>query len=173
MPVVESSVEVPVDAATAFAVSQTTGATRLRWDPFIRRQWFTDGAARPGTGVRTTTQHRLGFSMVSQYVSYAPPTNVGMRMVRGPWFFANFAGGWRFRPLEDAPDGSPRTEAVWRYSFTMRPAWLRPIGDRVGVWFLGRDVERRIAGYARGCADPVVLETARAEARRDAAEPDA
>ena len=30
MPVVESSITVPVDPATAFAVSQTTGATRLR-----------------------------------------------------------------------------------------------------------------------------------------------
>ena len=32
---VESSVVVDVDPATAFAVSQTSGQTRLRWDPFI------------------------------------------------------------------------------------------------------------------------------------------
>jgi hypothetical protein len=31
--------------------------------------------------------------MVSEYVSFAPPTHVGMKMVRGPWFFEMFAGG--------------------------------------------------------------------------------
>jgi len=31
--------------------------------------------------------------MVSEYVSFAPPSNVGMKMVEGPWFFEMFAGG--------------------------------------------------------------------------------
>src|SRR5690606_3416706 len=94
VPVVTSSVEVPVEPATAFAVSQTTGPVRLRWDPFVRRQHFLDGAAAPAKGVRTFTRHTWGLSMVSEYVSYAPPSNVGMRMVTGPWFFATLAGGW-------------------------------------------------------------------------------
>jgi hypothetical protein len=154
VPVVESSVRVPVDPATAFAVSQTTGSARLRWDPFIRRQHLLDGATRPGKGVRTATTHRLGFRMVSEYVSFAPPRNVGMKMVRGPWFFASFAGGWRFEAV--AADGG-ETLAVWRYSFTIRPRWLRPVGERVGCAVLRRDMDRRIAGFARGCADPEVL----------------
>jgi len=29
---------------------------------------------------------------------------------------------------------------------------------------LGRDIDRRIAGFARGCADPVVLAAARGDA---------
>jgi hypothetical protein len=156
MPVVESSVVVPVDPATAFAVSQTTGATRLRWDPFIRRQHFLDGAERPAKGVRTLTRHRSGLVMVSEYVSYNPPTNVGMRMVRGPWFFAHLAGGWRF-----APAGGGGTRSTWRYSFSCRPRWLAPVAERVGRWVLGRDIERRIAGFARGCADPEVLAATR------------
>lgn len=157
MPVVTASVIVPVDPATAFAVSQTTGEARLRWDPFIRRQWFTDGAAAPGKDVRTTTRHRLGFTMVSRYVSYRPPSNVGMEMLSGPWFFRTFAGGWRYRPLQPAADGTPRTEAVWRYSFRCRPAGLAPLAERIGVWVLQRDLDRRIAGYANGCQDPEVL----------------
>lgn len=123
MPIVESTVRVPVDPATAFAVSQTTGETRLRWDPFIRGQQFSDGAQRPAKGVRTLTRHRLGFVMTSEYVSYAPPSNVGIKMIGGPWFFANFAGGWRFVPVEGE---GPATDAVWRYSFRCRPAWLAP-----------------------------------------------
>ncbi|WP_265522768.1 SRPBCC family protein [Oerskovia flava] len=152
MPVVESAVVVPVDPATAFAVSQTTGEVRLRWDPFIRHQHFLDGATAPAKGVQTLTRHRSGLAMVSEYVSYRPPTNVGMKMVRGPWFFAHLAGGWRFAP---EPEGG--TRATWRYSFSCRPRWLAPIAERIGTRLLARDVDRRIAGFARGCDDPVVL----------------
>lgn len=155
MPVVESSVHVPVDPATAFAVSQTTGGIRLRWDPFIRHQHFLDGATAPGRGVRTFTRHRWGPSMVSEYVSFAPPSNTGMRMVTGPWFFSALAGGWRFK----ARDGG--TLATWKYNFSCRPSWLAPLAERVGAIVLQRDIDARIAGFARGCEDPVVLAAAR------------
>lgn len=157
MPVVESRLVVPVDPDLAFAVSQTQAPVRYRWDPFVRSQHLLD-AARPGVGVRTVTRHRLGFRMVSEYVSYAPPRNVGMKMVRGPWFFARFGGGWRFSPGPQAGT----TLAVWRYNFAIRPAWLAPVADRIGVIVLGRDIRRRIAGFGRGCRDEVVLAAARA-----------
>ena len=153
--IVEAAVDVAVPPDVAFAVSQTTGGTRLRWDPFIRRQHFLDGASSPGKGVRTLTRHRSGLRMVSEYVSYRPPTSVGMKMVEGPWFFAVLAAGWRFAPL---PDGG--TRATWRYSFTCRPSWLAPLAERIGRVILQRDIERRIAGFARGCADPAVLAAA-------------
>jgi hypothetical protein len=35
--------------------------------------------------------------------------------------------------------------------------WLAPVAERIGTWVLRRDVQRRIAGFARGCADPVVI----------------
>lgn len=157
MPVVEATVVVPVPPEVAFAVSQTMGDIRYRWDPFVREQHLLDGADRPGKGVRTFTRSRHRLTMISEYVSYAPPTNVGMKMVRGPWFFAMMAGGWRFAPA-DTPG---HTLATWRYNFRCRPALLRPVAERIGVWLLGRDIRRRIAGYARGCTDPVVLAAAR------------
>ncbi|MET1037654.1 MAG: SRPBCC family protein [Aeromicrobium sp.] len=150
-----SSVVVDLDPATAFAVSQTTGEIRLRWDPFIHEQHFLDGATRPAKGVRTQTRHWSRLRMVSEYVSFNPPTNVGMKMVEGPWFFASFAGGWRFAA---EPGGGCR--ATWRYSFQCRPAWLAPITERIGSVVLRRDIDRRIAGFARGCADPVVVAAA-------------
>ncbi|MER5700401.1 SRPBCC family protein [Micromonospora sp. NPDC002296] len=157
MPVVESAITVPVPPELAFAVSQTVAPVRYRWDPFVREQHFTDGATRPGKGVRTFTRSRHGLVMVSEYVSFAPPSHVGMKMVRGPWFFEMFAGGWRFTP---GPEPGTAV-ATWRYSFRCRPAFLRPLADRVGVWLLGRDIRRRIAGYATGCTDPEVLTAAR------------
>lgn len=158
MPQVEARIRVPVDPMTAFAVSQTTGETRLRWDPFIRRQHFLDGATRAGRDVRTFTRSWHGLTMISRYVSYVPPSadrevgTVGMTMERGPRFFQTFGGGWRF-----VPDGSGGTETTWKYTFSCRPAWLRPLLHPIGRWLLGRDIRRRIAGFARGCDDPEVV----------------
>jgi hypothetical protein len=153
VPVVEAVVVVPVPPEVAFAVSQATGELRYRWDTFVRKQYLLDGATGPGKGVRTFTRSRHGLVMISEYVSYAPPTNVGMRMVRGPWFFEMMAGGWRF-----APGTQPgHTVATWRYHFRTRPAFIRPVADRLGRWLLGRDIRRRILGYAQGCCDPVIL----------------
>ena len=154
MPQVTAETWVPVDPATAFAVSQTTGELRLRWDPFIRSQHLVD-ATVPARGVRTVTRARLGPRMVSEYVSYRPPTSVGMTMVEGPWFFGGFGGGWRFTP--ERRDGTDGTRAVWKYTFSTRPAVLRPVADRVGRWLLGREIRRRIDAFAAACSDPAVL----------------
>lgn len=158
MPTVSAEVVVHVDPDTAFAVSQTTGQVRLRWDPFIHRQRFLDGATEPARGVRTLTVHRSRLTMVSEYVSYAPPRNAGMRMVTGPWFFSKMAGGWRFEAA-----GEGRTRAIWKYNFACRPRFLAPIAERLGSWILGWEIRRRIAGFAQGCADPVVVAAAGAQ----------
>lgn len=49
-----------------------------------------------------------------------------MTMVRGPWFFRSFGGGWRF-----TPDGAG-TQAVWKYTYAIRPSWLAPIAEPIG-----------------------------------------
>ena len=158
MPQVTAEAWVPVSPEVAFAVSQTTGDIRMRWDPFIREQHLI-GATVPAKGVRTHTRARIGPRMVSQYVSYRPPTSVGMTMVTGPWFFASFGGGWRFVP--DARDGREGTRAVWKYTYAVRPAWLRFVAEPIGQWLLGREIRARIAAWARACEDPVVLESLR------------
>lgn len=157
MPRIEASVVVPVPAATAFAVSQTQGEIRYRWDTFVRSQRLLDGADRPAKGVRTETRSRHGLRMVSEYTSFRPPTQVGMKMVEGPWFFATMGGGWSFAVIDDSS-----CEATWRYTFTIRPKVLKPVAEPIGRWLLGRDIRRRIAGFAAGCEDPVVVEAATA-----------
>lgn len=155
MPRVQATAIAPVPPATAFAVSQTTGELRLRWDPFIRSQHFLDGATAPDVGVRTLTVSRHHLRMVSRYVSYNPPTNVGMVMDEGPPFFANFAGGWRFAARDDGT-----TEATWSYSFTVQPSWLARVADPVGRWLLGGDIQRRLDAFVRACEDPAIVAAA-------------
>ncbi|GAB3702931.1 SRPBCC family protein [Mariniluteicoccus flavus] len=148
MPQVVAEAYVPVPPEVAYAVSQTTGDVRLRWDGFIRRQHFLDGATAPAVGVRTKTHARLGPSMITRCVAWRPPTSVGMTMEGGPWFFASFGGGWRFTPDGDG------TRAVWKYTYTIRPAWLRPVAEPIGQWLLGREIRARLAGFVQGCARP-------------------
>ena len=155
MPVVESSVVVRVSPEIAFAVSQTTGDIRKRWDTFIREQYFLDGATRAAREVRTVTVSKRGARMTSEYVSFNPPRNVGMRVLDGPWFFEKLAGGWRF---EQHPEG---TKAIWKYNFTCRPAIIKAPAELIGTWITKLDIDRRIAGFAKGCEDPVVLAAAR------------
>lgn len=156
MPQVRAERFIRLDPETVFAFSQTTGEFRLKWDPFISAQRFLGGATAAGKGVQTRTRSRLGLVMVSEYVSYAPPRNVGMTMVSGPRFFQNFGGGWRFT----ADDGG--TRAVWKYTFSCRPALLRPAMERIGSLLLGHEIERRIEAFARACEDPQLVAEFRA-----------
>ncbi|GAA1422397.1 SRPBCC family protein [Agrococcus citreus] len=158
MPQVVARSWVPVEPALAFAVSQTQGEVRMRWDPFIRHQRLVD-AARPAKGVRTITRTRVGLGMLSEYASYLPPTSVGMTMVHGPWFLERFGGGWRFAPEER--DGVAGTAATWKYTYTVRPAWLRRVAEPIGQRLLGREIRARIDAFARACDDAVVLAAAR------------
>lgn len=157
MPQVTAEAWVPVLPETAFAVSQTTGEVRLSWDPFIRHQHLIE-ADRPAKGVRTLTKARVGPTMISQYVSYRPPTSVGMTMVSGPWFFDSFGGGWRFVPEERG--GVAGTKAVWKYTYAVKPAFLRPVAEPIGQWLLGREIRARIAAFARACENPDVVAAA-------------
>ncbi len=156
MPRVEASANVPVSCEIAFAVSQTQGEIRYRWDRFVSEQRLLGGATAADKGVQTETVSRHRLRMVSEYVSFDPPSRVGMRMIEGPWFFDKFGGGWSFAALDDGT-----TEATWRYTFTVRPSWLAPVADRIGLAILGRDIRRRLDGFVEGCRDPVVLESAR------------
>ncbi|MDF8265355.1 SRPBCC family protein [Luteipulveratus flavus] len=158
MPRISSQVVVDVAPDVAFAVSQTTGEVRRSWDPFIHHQHLMDGAAVPDRGVRTLTRSRHGLRMVSRYVSYRPPSSVGMTMEEGPWFFETFGGGWRFEPV----DGG--TRATWKYTFTCRPRLLRPIAERIGRALLQHDIDRRIAAFARACERADVLAAVAASA---------
>ena len=155
MPRVESTVIVPLPPERAFALSQTYGPVRYAWDPFVREQRLLDGATAAAKGVRTWTRSRHHLTMVSEYVTFRPPSHVGMRMVTGPWFFRSFSGGWNFAPADGADGGG--TVATWRYNFTTRPGWLAPVADRVGVWVLGRDIRRRLDAVAAASADPDIV----------------
>mgnify|MGYP001818198289 CR=1 FL=1 len=157
MPRVEATTFVPVPPDVAFALSQTQAPLRYRWDTFVRHQELMHGAEHPAVGVQTFTKSRHGLRMVSEYQSFKPPHQVGMKMVKGPWFFSKFGGGWSFAETEGG------TNVTWRYTFAVHPKWLAPIGDRIGTWLLGRDVRKRLDGYAAAVDDPELMAAVEAD----------
>ena len=133
---------------------------RYAWDPFVIEQRLLNGAVRPERGVQSLTKSKHRLTMVSEYTAFNPPTQVGMKLVEGPPFFATFGGGWSFKELDENT-----CQATWRYTFSIKPKWLAPVGDRIGTWLLGRDIESRLNRFAEGCLDPDLIERAHAQLR--------
>jgi ribosome-associated toxin RatA of RatAB toxin-antitoxin module len=152
MPRITATCTVPVGVDLAFALSQTYGEVRYAWDPFVHHQELLKGATKAGKGVQTLTRSRHRLTMISEYQSFRPPTHVGMKMIKGPWFFQSFSGGWNFSAVN-----ANETTATWRYNFVVKPAFLRPIADRLGTVLLQRDIDRRLAAFQAACADPAII----------------
>jgi ribosome-associated toxin RatA of RatAB toxin-antitoxin module len=153
MPRIESTVIVDLDISTAFKLSQTYGDIRYLWDPFVSEQHLLDNAKHAEKGVRTQTKSKHGLTMISQYTTFKPPHHVGMKMVKGPWFFRSFSGGWNFRETDDN-----RLEVTWRYNFVCRPAFLRFITHPLGAKLLQRDIDQRLQAFSRACANKEILD---------------
>ena len=73
--------------------------------------------------------------METEYVSFNPPRVTAIKMTRGPWIVAHFAGSWRFEEV-----GPAETRVVFEYHLRARPGFLTPI---VG-WVFGRDTKKRL-----------------------------
>jgi len=65
---------------------------------------------------------------------------VAVKMTRGPWMFASFAGSWVYTALDDR-----RTEMTFRYSMELRPRLLGKLGDKLLVRVFSADMEKRLA----------------------------
>src|SRR5262249_15826212 len=96
-----------------FALTQDY-SRRLSSDPFLRRAELIGGAVAPGIGVRAWCFARWGLSMETEYVSFAPPRLVAVKMTRGPSLVESFGGAWEFSPA-----GSGETKVAFRYQFRM------------------------------------------------------
>jgi hypothetical protein len=157
VPIVEHSTDVAVEIEDAFDLSQSYGL-RLEWDPFVKAQRFLNGATVAGKGVRTFTHSRHGLRMISEYITFSRPEVVAMKMVEGPRMFRLFSGSWRFKRA-----GDDRTTVFFKYHFECRPPWLQSITHPIGLWFLGREIKRRLQAFKKAAETPGMIERLRAE----------
>jgi len=143
----ETSAVVATTPATAFALTQDY-AKRLTWDPFLRSAELLGGAGAPQVGVRAWCVSRAGLGMETEYVSFSPPKVAAVRMTRGPWVLAEFAGTWEFRGPAEGP-----TTITFRYHLRTRPGWLSWLMEPVAARWFARETKGRVAALSQKLQD--------------------
>jgi ribosome-associated toxin RatA of RatAB toxin-antitoxin module len=118
-------------------------ARRLTWDPFLRQAVLLGGATAPGVGVRAWCVARSGLGMETEYVSFAPPRVVAVKMTRGPMLLETFAGTWEFARVEGGG-----TQVTFRYHLRARPRWLAWLIEPLARWWFSRETRLRVAALA-------------------------
>src|SRR5262245_11939962 len=121
-------------------------ARRLDWDPFLQEARLLDGV-EAGVGVTARCTARQGFgglTMDTVYVSFDRPRVAAVRMTRGPALLESFAATLRQDELDPG-----RTRVTYRFNFSTRPRWLRPILDPVAAALFLRETRRRLKALKR------------------------
>ncbi len=135
----EHSLLIAAPAEDLFALTQDYGR-RLDWDPFLKSATLLGGASAAGVGVRAYCVARSGLEMETEYVSFNPPRTTAVKMTRGPWMIAHFAGAWHFE--EGEPGG---TLVRFRYHLRARPRWLSWLLTPLLAWSFARATRKRLA----------------------------
>jgi ribosome-associated toxin RatA of RatAB toxin-antitoxin module len=115
VPTFERSIDVAAPREPLFWLMQDY-TRRLEWDPFLSEARLVGGATKADVGVRAWCVDQAGRGMETEYVSFKPPAKVAVKMTKGPWMFASFAGSWAYD--EKAPG---RTTVTFRYHVEARP----------------------------------------------------
>jgi hypothetical protein len=134
----EQSIVIAGSAGELFALTQDY-ARRLEWDPFLKSAELVSGDGTPGVGARAYCVARSGLGMETEYVSFNPPRVTAVKMTRGPWAIASFAGSWRFEEV-----GPGQTRVCFRYQLQARPKWLSWLLTPLLACVLGRDTRKRL-----------------------------
>ncbi|MBL8797056.1 MAG: SRPBCC family protein [Planctomycetia bacterium] len=146
MPALRITLDIAAEPGVLFALTQDY-SQRLCWDPFLREARLLNGATAPDRGVRAWCVARSGLGMETEYVSWQPPRVAAVKMTRGPWFLASFAGSWRFETL---PAGGTRVS--FAYWLSAHPRWLRWLLDPILQGMFARDTARRLRALKRAAA---------------------
>jgi ribosome-associated toxin RatA of RatAB toxin-antitoxin module len=156
MPIVEATTLIEAPQDELFALAQDY-ALRLEWDPFLRDMKFRDGATEAAVGVRVWVRAHNALTMEVEYTTLKAPEVVAMRMTRGPFFFEQFAGTWRFKAVDNGA-----VQVTFRYSFTTRWSIARPLFDPVIRLIFRRDIRGRLRGLKHGAEETDLLKRLRA-----------
>ena len=113
---------------------------RLEWDTLLRKAFLEPEFARAGRGAISVCQGRAilgGFVLRTVYVSFQEGKVAAVKLLNRPPFFEKFAASIRHFDVDEN-----RSEIVYEFHFTARPAWARrflhPVMKLVFQWETGR-----------------------------------
>ena len=104
-------------ARDLFELTQDYGK-RAAWDPLTSEAYLVN-AEVPAVGELVRCTATNGMSMDTVYVSYQRDKVATVKLVKGPYLFDKFAGGWRFHEIEPG-----KTRVQFTYNLSTRPRWL-------------------------------------------------
>ena len=129
--------EVRADARYLFDLTQDY-TQRAKWDTFTKES-FLMNAKVAGIGETARCIDGMGFSMDIVYVSYQPNEVAAVKMVKGPYIFDKFAGGWQFKEVS-----AGLTRVRFSYNITARPRWLSWLLTPILCFQFKRVTDKRI-----------------------------
>lgn len=139
MAMVEHCIEISAPATLVGQISQDY-SVRYEWDPFPESISVVRGSMNPpSVGTQVLVRSKLGMEMLVEFVQVVHPNRAAIKMVKGPFAIAKFAGSWIFEDI----DGQA-TVARFRYSIATRPVPLSWLGDRLAAAYFSRTTKKRL-----------------------------
>ena len=152
----EASVIVPVDIDTAFALAHTLGNDRTAWDTQVERRMLIRDHRRVQRGAQVFERVDNRRRVIVEYDSWFPPQQSSTRLLKGPFWLAEYGEGWHFSPAEA---GTRVTlKLTWRHS---APLFAEAAARTLKQAFTA-EVQQRLADLLAACEDASFVERVRA-----------
>jgi ribosome-associated toxin RatA of RatAB toxin-antitoxin module len=148
----EQEIEIQASPEALFDLTQDYDR-RLLWDPFLKEARLVGSAKTAAVGERAWCVARNGLGMETEYVSFNRPHQTAVKLTRGPWIIAKFAGSWRFK--EVAPG---RTRVIFRYNLAARPSWLGFAFNPILRAVFAHELGRRLKGLKHAAEQTDILQ---------------
>jgi hypothetical protein len=124
---------------------------RLEWDTLLQKAYLEPEFSAAGVGAISVCQGRTligGIALRTIYVSYREGRVAAVKMLNETLFFKSFAASIRHFDV-----GAGRSEIVYEFHFTARPAWLKWILHPAMKLIFGWETKKRLKSLKRYFAE--------------------
>lgn len=109
--------EIAASAEYLFDLTQDY-SLRAKWDP-LTNEAFLVNSSIPAQGELVRCTAKNGLKMDTVYVSFKPNEVAAVKLVKGPYIFDKFAGGWTFKEID-----KDKTLVKLKYNISTKPRCL-------------------------------------------------
>jgi hypothetical protein len=146
MPNLNAKILINAPCQIVYDISQDY-AVRFDWDPFPDTLEMLGGASyEPRLGGLVFVRGKWGLSMVVEFIQLLPPQRAAIKMIRGPWFLAVFAGSWIFH---EVCEKTSRVE--FTYTLKLKNLPFKTLFETLASAYFARVSRQRLQGLKRYC----------------------
>lgn len=143
----EASAIISLSPDEAFALAHTLGADRVAWDSHVEKRMMLRDARQLDRGVQVFERVRDGRRVILQYDVWFPGQLSSNRMVKGPFWLADYGEGWHFTEVEGG------TKVTWKITYRHAARALgSPVGSLMKFTFRA-ELDQRMADFVAASLD--------------------